>query len=76
MTKWMETICGQTCGALVEEILSEDGEYLVRTHNMENKLKRLMRSLDESIALRVDDLLVEQMAIGELRESAYFIISK
>lgn len=56
----------------VEDMLSEDGEYLVRIRRQDNEVKRLHSTLDKDIALCVDDLLTEQLAIGELRESAYF----
>lgn len=72
MTKLMETICGRTCDAMVKEILSGDGEYLVRESRQQEEVERLSRALDSELALRVDNLLSEQLAIGELRESAYF----
>lgn len=63
-----------TCVSKVIEksILSEDGEYCVRTSRQEEAVKRLVAALDKSIAASVDDLLCEQLAIGELRECAYF----
>ena len=63
-----------TCISKVIEkyLLNEDGEYCVRTSPQDEKVKRLSSSLDKNIASIVDDLLVEQMAIGELRECAYF----
>ena len=72
MTNLMDTfyICvGKT---LVEDILREDGEYCVRTSRQDDEVKRLTASLDQNIASLIDDLLAEQLAIGELRECAYF----
>ena len=63
------TSVGQT---LVEDILCEDGEYLVRTSRQDDEVKRLLGSFNHDTASLIDNLLTEQLAIGELRESAYF----
>ncbi len=63
------TSVGQT---LVEDILCEDGEYLVRTSHQDDEVKRLLGSFNHDTASLIDNLLVEQLAIGELREAAYF----
>lgn len=57
---------------LVEDILNGDGEYLVRTSRQDDEVERLIAALGKDMALRVDDLLSEQRAIGELREWACF----
>ena len=72
MTERMDSFYACVSKAFVENILSEDGEYLIRVSRQNDEIKRLSAALDESIASRVDDLLVEQLAIGELRECAYF----
>ena len=72
MTELMDSIYIQIEKTLVEDILNEDGEYLVRTSRQKEEVKRLSAVLDESTALRVDELLTEQLAIGELRECACF----
>lgn len=72
MTNCMDTFYTCVRKTIVEDILSEDGEYCVRTCRQDAEIKRLNATLDESVISRVDDLLVEQLAIGELRESAYF----
>lgn len=56
----------------VEDMLSGDGEYCVRASRHDEEVKRLIATLDKNIAALVDNLLCEQIAIGELRESAYF----
>ncbi|MCM1234847.1 MAG: hypothetical protein NC489_32495 [Ruminococcus flavefaciens] len=72
MTDLMDTFYYCVSKAIVEEMLNEDGEYCLRTSRQDAEIKRLNALLDEGAALRVDDLLVEQLAIGELRESAHF----
>lgn len=72
MTDRMDTFYAHVDETIVKDILSEDGEYLVRTNRQDEAVKRLMASLDESLASSVDDLLAGQLAIGELRECAYF----
>ena len=72
MTGRMDTFYSCVDKAIVEDILSEDGEYLVRAGRQNEEVKRLMASLDQSLASRVDDLLGGQIAIGELRECACF----
>ena len=72
MTERMDTFYNCVSKALVEDILSEDGEYCIRISRQDEEVKRLTVSLDKDIASRVDDLLCEQAAISELRECAYF----
>lgn len=72
MTERMDTFYANVGKTIVEDILNGDSEYLVRTSCQDEAVKRLTASLDESIASRVDDLLAGQLAIGELRECAYF----
>lgn len=72
MTDRMDAFYSCIRKTLVEDILNEDGEYLVRTSRQDAEIKRLSMVLDKGIASRVDDLLTEQLAIGELREGAYF----
>ena len=71
-TNLMDTFYNCVSKAIVEEMLNEDGEYCLRTSRQDAEIKRLNTALDESITSRVDELLVEQLAIGELRESAHF----
>ena len=63
------TSVGQT---LVEDILCEDGEYLVRTSRQDDEVKHLLGSFNHDTASLIDNVLTEQLAISELRESAYF----
>lgn len=72
MTDQLEAFYACVDKTIVEDILSEDGEYLVRTSRQNDEIRQLTASLDEGIASRVDDLLAGQLAIGELRECAYF----
>ena len=72
MTESMETICGRTCDALVEEILSVDGEYVNRLRYLEGERARLCAELDVDTAMRINDLLDERAMIGEVRENACF----
>ena len=72
MTKLMDTFYSCVGRTIVEDILSGDGEYLIRTSRQDDQVKWLISALDQDIAMRVDDLLTEQLAIGELRECAYF----
>ena len=72
MTNCMGTFYTCVGKTIVGDILSEDGEYCVRTSHQNDEVKRLIADLDKSIAPLVDNLLVEQLAIGELRERAYF----
>lgn len=72
MTKQMDTLYACVGKTLVADILSEDGEYLVRTSRQDDEVKRLLGVLNQDTALLVDNLLTEQLAIGELREEAYF----
>lgn len=67
-----ETFYGSASKILVEGILEKDGEYHYRTRYIEDELKRLNETLDKNIASRIDDLLCEQVAIGEIREYASF----
>ncbi len=72
MTELMDTFCRCVSKAIVEELLAEDGEYLVRTSRQDDEVKRLLGTFNHDTASLIDNLLVEQLAIGELRESAYF----
>ena len=72
MTDLMDRFYTCVDKTLVENILSEDGEYLVRTSHQDAEIKRLIASPDKNIASIVDNLLGEQLAISELRECAYF----
>ena len=72
MTNLMDAFYTCVSKTIVDEILNEDGEYCIRTSRQDAEIKRLNAIFDESIASRVDDLLAEQLAIGELRECAYF----
>lgn len=72
MTDLMDAFYTCAKKVLVEDILNEDGEYFSRTRVVEHELKQLIAALDKNTAQRVDDLLTEQIAIGELRECACF----
>lgn len=72
MTELMDTFCSCVSKTIVQELLNEDGEYLVRASRRDDEVKRLFGVLDRDTALLVDNLLTEQLAIGELREGAYF----
>lgn len=72
MTERMDTFYTSIGKTLVAAILNGDGEYLVRASRQAAEVKRLSAVLDEGTASRVDELLTEQLAIGELREGAYF----
>lgn len=72
MTKQMDAFYTSVGKTLVADILEEDGKYLVRVSRQDDAVKRLTADLGENAASRMDDLLVEQIAIGELREGAYF----
>ena len=72
MTKLMDTFYSCVSKAIVEELLAEDGEYLVRTSRQDDEVKRLLGSFNHDTASLIDNLLTEQLAIGELREAAYF----
>ena len=72
MTEHMDMLYTSISKTLVESILDGDGEYLLRASRQAGEVKRLSAVLDQDTALRVDDLLTEQLAIGELRECAYF----
>lgn len=72
MTKQIDAFYTSVGKTLVDNILLEDGEYLVRTSRQDAEVKRLFGALDRDIASLVDSLLTEQLAIGELREGAYF----
>lgn len=72
MTELMDTFYTSIGKTLVADILNGDGEYLVRASRQAAEVKRLSAVLDEGTASRVDELLTEQLAIGELREGAYF----
>ena len=72
MTERMDAFYTRVGKTLVEDILHEDGEYLVRTSRQDDEVKRLLGVLNQDTALLVDNLLTEQLAIGDLREEAYF----
>lgn len=72
MTDLMDAFYTCAKKVLVEDILNEDGEYVSRTRMMENELKLLNAAVDQNTAQRVDDLVMEQAAIAELRECACF----
>ena len=72
MTELMDTFYSCVNKAIVEELLAEDGEYLVRTTRQDAEVKHLLGSFHQDTASLIDNLLTEQLAIGELRESAYF----
>lgn len=72
MTELMDTFYSCVSKTIVQELLNEDGEYLVRTSRRDDEVKRLFGVLDRDTASLVDNLLTEQLAIGELREGAYF----
>lgn len=67
MAELMDTFYNCVSKAIAEDILNEDGEYLIRANRHENEVKRLSAGLDNIIASRVDELLAEQLVIGELR---------
>lgn len=72
MTRLMDTFYTSIGKTLVADILDTDGEYLIRTSRQDAEVNRLLRVLNQDTALLVDNLLAEQLAIGELREGAYF----
>lgn len=72
MTELMDAFYASIGKTLVEDILRGDGEYLVRTSRQDGEVKRLLESFQQDTASQIDNLLAEQLAIGELRESAYF----
>lgn len=72
MTEFMDIFYNCVSKILTADILEKDGEYLSRKRYMDEEIKRLYASLGEKTAQRVDDLLTEQIAIGELRECACF----
>ena len=72
MTERMDAFYACVGNTLVKDILDGDGEYLVRTTRQDAEVKRLLGSFHQDTASLIDTLLAEQLAIGELRESAYF----
>ena len=72
MSNLMDGFYNCVSKTIVEELLAEDGEYLVRTSRQDDEVKRLLGAFNQDTASLIDNLLVEQLAIGELRESAYF----
>lgn len=72
MSNFMDAFYTCVGKTLVADILSQDGEYLVRTSRQDDEVKRLLGVLNQDTASLVDNLLAEQLAIGELREGAYF----
>ena len=72
MSNLMDGFYNCVSKTIVEELLAEDGEYLVRTSRQDDEVKHLLGTFNHDTASLIDNLLVEQLAIGELRESAYF----
>lgn len=72
MNNLMDAFYTSVGKTLVANILEEDGEYLIRTSRQDAEVKRLFGVLDRDTVPLVDNLLTEQLAIGELREGAYF----
>ena len=72
MSNLMDGFYNCVSKTIVEELLAEDGEYLVRTTRQDDEVKRLLGSFNHDTASLIDNLLTEQLAISELRESAYF----
>lgn len=72
MNNLMDAFYASVGKTIVADILNEDGEYLVRTSRQDDEVKRLMGTFNQDTASLVDHLLAEQLAIGELREGAYF----
>lgn len=72
MTAPMDTLYNCVSKVIAEEFLNEDGEYLVRTSRQDGEVKRLLGAFHQDTASLIDNLLAEQLAIGELREAAYF----
>lgn len=72
MSDLIAAIYGCARDVLVSDILSEDGEYFSRVRYLESERKRLVSELDESMAMKVNDLLDEKAAITELCECACF----
>lgn len=72
MTALSDTFYSCVSKAIVEDLLAENGEYLVRTSRQDDEVKRLLGSFHQDTASLIDTLLTEQLAIGELREAAYF----
>ncbi len=72
MTELMDTFYSCVSKAVEEEFLNGDGEYCVRISHQDGEVKRLLGTLHPNTASLLDTLLTEQLAIGELRESAYF----
>ena len=72
MNNLMDAFYASVGKTLVAGILEENGEYLIRTSRQDDEVKRLLGTLNETTALLIDNLLAEQLAIGELREGAYF----
>lgn len=72
MTAPMDTLYNCVSKVIAEEFLNEDGEYLVRTSRQNGEVKRLLGAFHQDTASLIDNLLAEQLAIGELREAAYF----
>ena len=72
MSNFMDAFYTCVGKTLVADILSQDGEYCIRTSRQDDEVKRLLGVLNQDTAPLVDNLLTEQLAIGELREGAYF----
>ena len=72
MTELMDTFYNCVGKAIVDELLNENGEYLIRASRQDDEVKRLLGAFNQDTASLIDNLLTEQLAIGELREAAYF----
>lgn len=72
MTELMDTFYSCVRKAVETEFLDGDGEYSVRTARQGDEVKHLLGSFNHDTASLIDNLLTEQLAIGELREAAYF----
>lgn len=72
MTDLMDTIYRCASKVFTPELLNEDGEYFSRTQCQELEIKQLYADCDKDTAARVDNVLANQLAIGQLREAASF----
>lgn len=72
MTDLMEMMYGCASKVFTPELLNEDGEYSSRTQYIELEIKQLFADLDRDTMTRVDNVLTNQEAIGQIREAASF----
>lgn len=72
MTELMDTFYNCVSKVVAQEFLDGDGEYLVRASHQDGEVQRLLGALNQDTASIIDNLLTEQLAIGALRERAYF----